>query len=163
MTRYAELQAASNFSFLSGASHADELVARAAALGLEAIAITDRNTLAGVVRAHIAARQAGVRLVVGARLEFTCGAGVLCLPTDRAAYGRLARLLTLGKRRAAKGGCRLTRDDLYDHGEGQIVVVLPPGRAWWRLTTCSAWSATARPKRPQSIAGLRFGSFASSR
>ncbi len=151
MTRYAELQAASNFSFLSGASHADELVAQAAALGLEAIAITDRNTLAGVVRAHIAARKAGVRLVVGARLEFTCGAGVLCLPTDRAAYGRLARLLTLGKRRAAKGGCRLTRDDLYDHGEGQIVVVLPPGRA-----DLSLISSTTFARRLEEIR-WRFG------
>ena len=151
MTRYAELQAASNFSFLSGASHADELVAQAAALGLEAIAITDRNTLAGVVRAHIAARKAGVRLVVGARLEFTCGTGVLCLPTDRAAYGRLARLLTLGKRRAAKGGCRLTRDDLYDHGEGQIVVVLPPGRA-----DLSLISSTTFARRLEEIR-WRFG------
>ncbi|MFQ5959016.1 MAG: error-prone DNA polymerase, partial [Alphaproteobacteria bacterium] len=129
MTPYAELQVTSNFSFLRGASHPDELVAAAAALGLSAIAITDRNTLAGVVRAHVAARESGVRLVVGARLDFACGSSVLCFPTDRAAYGRLSRLLTLGKRRAAKGACHLTRDDLYAHGEGQIVVALAPARA----------------------------------
>ena len=126
---YAELQVTSNFSFLRGASHAEELVAAAAALGLSAIAVCDRNTLAGVVRAHVAARETGMRLVVGARLDFDCGASVLCFPTDRTAYGRLSRLLTLGKRRAAKGGCRLARDDLYAHGEGQIVVALAPARA----------------------------------
>ncbi|MEE8534351.1 MAG: PHP domain-containing protein, partial [Alphaproteobacteria bacterium] len=87
---YAELQVTSNFSFLRGASHAEELVGAAAALGLSAIAICDRNTLAGVVRAHVAARETGMRLVVGARLDFDCGASVLCFPTDRTAYGRLS-------------------------------------------------------------------------
>ncbi|MCH9020901.1 MAG: error-prone DNA polymerase [Proteobacteria bacterium] len=140
MTPYAELQVTSNFSFLRGASHPDELVAQAAALGLAAIAITDRNTLAGVVRAHVAAREAGVRLVVGARLDFTCGSSVLCFPQDRAAYGRLSRLLTLGKRRAPKGECRLARDDLYDHGEGQIVVALPPARADLSLVSNPAFA-----------------------
>ena len=129
MTRYAELQVTSNFSFLRGASHPDELAVAAAALGLEALAITDRNTLAGVVRAHVAAKAAGIRLVVGARLDFDGASSVLCLPTDRAAYGRLSRLLTLGKRRAAKGKCHLTRDDLHDHGAGQVVIALPPARA----------------------------------
>ncbi|WKW49714.1 error-prone DNA polymerase [Rhodomicrobium lacus] len=96
--RYAELQAATNFSFLEGASHPHELVARAAELGLSAIAITDRNSLAGVVRAHLAARDHGVKLVIGCRLSFVDGApDLLCYPTDRAAYGRLCRLLTLGK------------------------------------------------------------------
>ena len=123
---YAELEVTTNFSFLRSASHPDELVARAAALGHRAIAVADRNTLAGVVRAHVAAREAGIPLVVGARLAFTGGGEVLCFPTDRAAYGRLARLLTLGKRRAAKGECRLTFDDLDAHGAGQIVIALPP-------------------------------------
>ena len=145
MTRYAELQATSNFSFLRGASHPDELAVAAAALGLEALAVTDRNTLAGVVRAHAAAKEAGIRLVVGARLDFDDGASVLCFPTDRAAYGRLSQLLTLGKRRAVKGECHLTRQDLYDHGAGQIVVALPPSRAASR-------SSSAAPSRSTSCA-----------
>ena len=106
MTAYAELQVTTNFSFLRGASHARELVRRAAALGHRAIGVTDRNTLAGVVRAHMAARARDIQLVVGARLDLcrdltapdeTSGASYLCYPTDRAAYGRLSRLLTLGK------------------------------------------------------------------
>jgi error-prone DNA polymerase len=125
---YAELQVTTNFSFLRGASHPDEMVLAAAALGLGAVAITDRNSLAGVVRAHAAAKQAGLRLVVGARLDLTDGASLLCFPSDRAAYGRLTRLLTVGKRRAAKGQCLIGREDVIAHGEGQILVVLPPER-----------------------------------
>ena len=98
----------------------------AAVLGLAAVAVTDRNTLAGVVRAHIAAKQAGIRLVVGARLDLEDGPSLLCFPTDRAAYGRLSRLLTVGRRRAPKGDCQLRLADVFDHGDGQIVVALPP-------------------------------------
>ena len=126
MTLYAELQVTTNFSFLRGASHADELVGRAAALGLQAIGIADRNTLAGVVRAHVAAKQAGLRLLVGARLDLTDGPSLLCYPRDRAAYGRLCRLLTLGQRRTVKGGCIIALDDVMDHGEGQVLIALPP-------------------------------------
>ena len=128
MTGYAELQVTSNFSFLRGASHPDELAVAAAALGLAAIGITDRNSLAGVVRAHGAAKQAGIRLVVGARLDLTDGRSLLCWPTDRAAYGRLCRLLTLGKRRTVKGQCELDFDDVAEWGAGQIVAALPPER-----------------------------------
>lgn len=124
---YAELQVTTNYSFLRGASHPEELVLAAAALGNQAIAVTDRNSLAGVVRAHAAARRAGIRLVVGARLDLTDGPSLLCLPTDRAAYGRLARLLTVGKRRAAKGDrCELALSDVLAHGQGQIVVAVAP-------------------------------------
>jgi error-prone DNA polymerase len=123
---YVELQVTSNFSFLRGASHADELAETAAALGLEALALTDRNTVGGLVRAHRAATKAGIRLVVGARLDFTDAPSVLCYPTDRAAYGRLARLLTLGKRRAPKGECHIGWADFVGYGEGQIVVALVP-------------------------------------
>ena len=126
MTKYAELQVTTNYSFLRGASHPDELMLTAAALGMDAIAVTDRNSLAGVVRAHVAAKQAGIRLVVGARLDLTDGPSLLCFPTDRAAYGRLSRLLTLGKRRAPKGECELALEDVFNHGDGQILVVLPP-------------------------------------
>jgi error-prone DNA polymerase len=95
---YAELQVTTNFSFLEGGSHPHELVIRAAELGLSAIAVTDHNSLAGVVRAHLAARELDVKLIVGCRLSFKDGApGLLCYPQDRAAYGRLCRLLTVGK------------------------------------------------------------------
>jgi error-prone DNA polymerase len=121
---YAELQVTTNFSLLRGASHPDELVLIAAALGHRAIAITDRNSLAGIVRAHHAAKEAGLRLVVGCRLDLRDGKSLLAYPTDRAAYGRLTRLLTLGKRRAPKGECHLDYTDVAAHGEGQIVIVL---------------------------------------
>jgi error-prone DNA polymerase len=123
---YAALQVTSHFSFLHGASHPAELVLRAKELGLAALAITDRNTLAGIVRAHMAAKEARIRLVIGARLDFVDAASVLVFPTDRAAYGRLAQLLTDGKRRAKKGECRLGFADLLAYGEGQRFIALPP-------------------------------------
>src|SRR5690349_25055200 len=94
--RYAELQVTSHFSFLRGASSCEELFAQAAMLGIEALAVVDRNSLAGIVRAHEAAIATGVRLVVGCRLDLADGMAVLVYPTDRAAYGRLCRLLSLG-------------------------------------------------------------------
>ena len=123
---YAELQVTTNFSFLRGAAHPAELVMTAAALGHGAIAITDHNSLAGIVRAHQAAKEVGLRLVVGCRLDLCDGARLLVCPEDRAAYGRLTRLLTLGKRRAPKGECRLDYADVVAHGDGQIVILLPP-------------------------------------
>ena len=123
---YVELQVASNFSFLRGASHPPELVKQAAALGHAAAAITDRNSLAGVVRAHQAAQELGIRLVVGTRLVLEDVSEFLVFPTDRAAYARLTTLLTLGKRRAGKGACRLGFYDLVAAGEGQIAIALPP-------------------------------------
>src|SRR5580658_5334544 len=122
---YAELQVTTNFSFLRGASHPDELVVTAAMLGHAAVAITDRNSVAGIVRAHHAAKTVGIRLVVGCRLDLRDGTSLLAYPTDRAAYGRLTRLLTLGKRRAPKGECHLDYADVVAHGEGQILIVLP--------------------------------------
>jgi len=123
---YAELAVATNFSFLRGASHPEELVETAARLGHRAIAVADRNTLAGVVRAHIAAKREGIRLVVGARLTLVDGFEALAFPTSRAAYGRLSRLLTLGKLRTEKGDCAIGFDDVLEHGEGLIFVALPP-------------------------------------
>ena len=123
---YAELQVTTNFSFLQGGSHPDELVVAAHALGYSALAITDRNSLAGVVRAHHAAKQAGIRLVIGARLDFRSGPSVLCYPTDRAAYGRLVKLITLGRRRAPKGECHLDLADLIEAAEGQVLIAVPP-------------------------------------
>ncbi|SIT87037.1 error-prone DNA polymerase [Pontibaca methylaminivorans] len=123
--RYAELQVTSRFSFLRGASSAEDLFTTAAAMGIEALAVTDRGTLAGMVRAHLAAKAAGVRLVVGCRLDLACGTGVLVYPMDRAAYARLCRLLSLGKARAGKGRCHLEWNDLAAHGEGLVAVLVP--------------------------------------
>ena len=125
--RYAELDVTTNFSFLRGGSHAEELVATAKALGLAAIAVTDRNTLAGVVRAHLAAREVGgIKFIVGCRLDLDDAPSLLAYPTDRAAYGRLCRLLTLGQRRAEKGKCTLHLDDVAAHADGLIFIALPP-------------------------------------
>ncbi|MBK8914832.1 MAG: error-prone DNA polymerase [Phycisphaerales bacterium] len=126
---YAELTVTSNFTFLTGASHPDELVEQAGRLGYYAIALTDCNSLAGVVRAHVAARDAGIRFVVGCRLRFRepAGLSLFVYPTDRAAYGRLCRLLTVGKRRATKGDCDLTLHDLEGCTDGLLAV------AWFAL------------------------------
>ena len=124
-SRYVELQCASHFSFLRGASSCEELFSQAAVCGLEALAVTDRNSLAGIVRAHVAARVTGVRLIVGCRLVLEDGSEVLVYPQDRSAYSRLCRLLTLGKRRGGKGACRLGWDDLAAHAEGLVAVLIP--------------------------------------
>jgi error-prone DNA polymerase len=123
--RYAELQVTSHFSFLRGASSCEELFATAATLGVEALAVTDRNSLAGIVRAHQAAKDTGIRLVVGCRLDLRDDLSVLVYPTDRPAYSRLCRLLSLGKGRAGKGKCDLGWDDLVTYGEGLLVVLIP--------------------------------------
>jgi len=124
---HAELVCATAFTFLEGASHAEELVARAHALGLAALGMADRNTVAGVVRAHEAARKVGLRLLVGARLSFVDGTpDVVAYPTDRTVWGRLTTLLTLGKRRAKKGECVLTRADFAAHAAGMVGIAMAP-------------------------------------
>ncbi len=122
--RYAELHAKTNFSFLEGASHPDELVNRAAELGYHALAVTDRQSLAGVVRAHAAAKAAGLKLLIGAEVLPGDAPAAVLLATDRASYGRLSRLLTVGRRRAAKGECELAFDDVAAHAEGLLACVL---------------------------------------
>jgi len=124
---YSELQVTSNFSFLRGASHPHELVDQAAAFGYEKIAITDRNTLAGIVRAHAAAREKGISIIPACRLDLLDGPSLLTYPTDIAAYGRLSALLTLGNMRAEKGSCHLSRADVYAHSEGIIFTAVMPG------------------------------------
>jgi error-prone DNA polymerase len=129
--KFAELAAATNFSFLEGASHPHEMVATALALGHTGIGIADRNSVAGVVRAHMAVRDAGdaaadFKLIVGARLVFADGTpDIIAYPTDRRAWGRLCRLLTIGNLRAKKGDCELFFEDLIEWGEGMIFIVLP--------------------------------------
>src|SRR5260370_16203052 len=123
--RYVELQVTSHFSFLRGASSNDELFAQAATLGIEAVAIVDRNSLAGIVRAHEAAKLMGVRLIVGCRVDLTDGISVLVYPTDRAAYARLCRLLSLGKKRGGRAKCRLDWSDVVAYGDGLIAILVP--------------------------------------
>ena len=136
---YAELQVASAFSFLRGASSPEELAATASVLGLAAIGITDLNSVAGVVRMYDAAKEVGIRLLVGARLSFRDDTpDLLCYPQDRVAWGRLTRLLTVGKGRVPHGDtsdaakatnrCFLHYADLLKHGEGQILLVVAPDR-----------------------------------
>ncbi len=126
MSAYAELAVTTNFSFLRGASHPQELVARADELGLAAIGIADRNSFAGVVRAYDEARKSKIKLLVGVRLVTIDGFEVLAYPADRAAYGRLCRLITVGNLKAKKGECHLTFADILGVAERQIFIAIPP-------------------------------------
>jgi len=123
---YTELQVTSNFSFLRGGSHPEELVQQAAELGYKEIAITDRNTLAGIVRAHAAARGKNIRVIVGCRLDLIDGPSLLAYPTDGAAYARLSELLSIGNRRTEKGKCELYKSDVYAFAEGIRFIALSP-------------------------------------
>jgi error-prone DNA polymerase len=127
MTRYIEFACASNFSFLRGASHPEELMRQAQAIGLSGLGLCDRNSVAGVVRAHLVKREHGspLRYHPGARLSFSDGtADILAYPRDRAGWGRLTRLLTVGNRRGKKGECILTLDDLLSHVFGLELIVM---------------------------------------
>ncbi|HEU4609064.1 MAG TPA: PHP domain-containing protein, partial [Chitinophagaceae bacterium] len=123
---YTELQITTNFSFLKGASHPHELVQQAATLGYTQIGITDHNTLAGIVRAHTAAKQSGIRIIIGSRLDPADGPPLLAYPTDLQAYSRLASLLTTGNLRTEKGKCLLYKEDIYAYAKGIKFIALPP-------------------------------------
>jgi error-prone DNA polymerase len=125
MADYVELQVTSNFSFLRGGSHPEELVEQAFHHGYGAIGITDRNSLAGVVRAHIVAKANNMRALIGTRLDLLDGPSLLAYPTDKDAYSRLSSLLTLGNRRAEKGECHLRRADVYEHAKGIRFIAIP--------------------------------------
>ncbi|MBP0445053.1 error-prone DNA polymerase [Roseomonas sp. SSH11] len=125
---YAELQVTTNYSFLRGASHPQELFAAAAALGLPALGVADHNSVAGIVRCWDAARTTGVRLVAGCRVDLNCGASLLLYPKDRPGWSRLTRLLTLGKLRAGHRGFDVGWPDVASHAEG-LLAVLVPGEA----------------------------------
>jgi error-prone DNA polymerase len=140
MSAYAELAVTTNFSFLRGASHAHELVETADELGCFAIGIADRNSFAGVVRAYDEARNRTIKLLVGTRLVTIDGFEVLAYPTDRAAYGRLCRLLTTGNLKAKKGECHLTFAQILGASEGQMLIALPP------LSLTDAFQTSARPR-----------------
>jgi error-prone DNA polymerase len=132
MPHYLEFAVASNFSFLRGASHAEELMLQAAHIGLDGLGLCDRNSVAGVVRAHLIKREQELTLAYhpGARLVFADGTpDILAYPRDRAAWGRLCRLLTRGNLRAEKGECILYRDDLLEHIDGLELIVME-GSTW---------------------------------
>ncbi|MDP3433874.1 MAG: PHP domain-containing protein, partial [Bacteroidota bacterium] len=123
---YAELQVTSNFTFLRGGSHPEEMVEQAARLGYKAVAITDRNTLAGIVRAHVAARDKNIRFIPACRLDLLDGSSLLAYPTSKSAYANLSALLTEGNLRAEKGDCHLYRADVYKYAAGIKFIVIPP-------------------------------------
>lgn len=126
---YAELQVTSNFSFLRGGSHPEELVEHAIKLGYTAIAITDRNSVAGVVRAHLAAKgekDKKIQFIPSCRLDLMDGPSLLAYPTDITAWGRLCALLSKGNLRTEKGQCELYKNDVFEHAEGIKFIVIPP-------------------------------------
>lgn len=124
---YAELHCLSNFTFLRGASHPEELVERAQALGYAALALTDECSLTGVVRAHLAARDAGLPLVIGSEFTLADGLKLVLYATDRATYGDLAQLITRGRRNAVKGTYALTRADVAALAPRCLALWLPAG------------------------------------
>ena len=141
---YAELHCVSNFSFLRGASHAEELVERAKALGYAALAITDECSFAGVVRAHVAAKTVGIKLIVGTELVLADGMKLVLLAQNRAGYGNLSAIVSLGRRQAEKGRYRLTRGDLARGVPDCIALWIAPPRA---EAEDGRWLATAFPAR----------------
>ncbi|MFL5765666.1 MAG: error-prone DNA polymerase [Bacteroidia bacterium] len=127
---YPELQITTNFSFLRGGSHPEEIVHRAMELGYEAIAITDHNTLAGIVRAHTAVKKdeqkRKLHIIPACRLNLLDGPSLLAYPTDKEAYGRLSAMLSEGNLRAEKGECHLYKADVYRYSEGMKFIAVPP-------------------------------------
>ncbi len=161
---YAELHCLSNFTFLRGASHPEELVERAQALGYAALAITDECSLAGAVRAHVAAKACGLHLLVGSELQLDDGTKLVLLAQDRNGYGNLSALITLGRRRSPKGEYRLSRADLAGGLPGCLVLWLPafdgstaPLRDGEPATT-GEWLATTFPDRAWIGVELHLGS-----
>ena len=124
--KYTELQVTTNFSFLRGGSHPDELVEEAATLGYKEIGITDRNSFAGIVRAHAAANKLGIRVIVGCRLDLLDGISLLAYPTNAKAYSQMCNLLTKGNLRAEKGECHLYKEDVYKYAKNVKFIALPP-------------------------------------
>src|SRR5580700_7534974 len=155
MTAYAELAVTTNFSFLRGASHPGEMVARADELKLAAIGIADRNSFAGVVRAYDEAKDRTIKLIVGTRLVTIDGFEVLTYPTDRPAYGRLCQLLTQGNLKAKKGECHLTFEQIPAASEGQIFIALPPEELSPAFTERLSALARAAPGRT-FLAGIHY-------
>jgi error-prone DNA polymerase len=172
LPEYTEIHCLSNFSFLRGASHPEELVERAVELGYTAIAITDECSMAGVVRAHRIARQRNLKLLIGSEFTLTDGLKLLLLATDRPGYGNLCELITHGRRKAPKGQYLLAREDLETGLDGCLAVWLPstspepaqgrwlalhfPGRAWLAAELLGGGSDRTRLEKLQQL-GRRLG------
>ena len=164
VTTYVELYATSHFSFLRGASSPEELFAAAAALGHSALGLCDRGSVAGMVRGLSGQEATGVRLIAGTRVDLRDGRSILLYPTDRAAWSRLTRLLSLGKGRGGKGNCWLDWPDVAASAEGLVAILLPgeaDERARLDLAELSgafgprAFLALALRRRPGDFARLR--------
>ena len=155
--RYAELHCRSNFSFLEGASHPDELVQRAAELGLLAISITDRNSLAGVVRAHVAAKEHSLKLVIGAEITPTDAPPIVLWAMNRAGYGRLCRLISRGRQKAPKGQCLLTLADVKEHAADLLAGVVLATASDSSLKSQIAKIREAFGDRTYALAELHLG------
>ncbi len=157
MTRYIEFATTTNYSFLRGGSHPKEIVRQAHDLAHVAIGVTDRNSVAGVVRAYVQAKELNFPLHVGTRLVFADGTpDILAYPQDRAAYGRLTRLLTVGNRRAEKGDCILRLEDLIEHAEGLQLILVPQRPNVERATPTLDRLSPAFPNRLWIAATLRY-------
>jgi len=166
---YAELHCLTNFTFLRGASHPEELVRRAARLGYRALAVTDECSVAGAVRAHVAAKHHGLHLIIGSEIRLADGSGLVLLAPDRAAYGRLSALIALGRSQAPKGQYRLTRADLEDGVPGCLALLACtadtpeadahwlaarfPGRAWLAVRLHHDGGDATRLARSEALAG----------
>jgi len=161
ISKYTELQVTSNFSFLRGASHPEELVEQAAIYGYTAIAITDRNTLAGIVRAHVTAKEKGIRFIPACRLDLLDGPSLLAYPTDKAAYGRLSALLTKGNLRTEKGKCDLYKADVFEHAAGMKFIVVPPAALNEKFEFDSSFQQALKTCREALGANLYLGAIRS--
>src|SRR5262245_16920911 len=151
---YAELHCLTNFSFLRGASHPEELVERAVALGYAALAVTDECSVAGAVRAHIPAKELGLKLIVGTEISLVDGPKIVLLATSRTGYGNLSELITKGRRSAKKGSYRLTRSDL-DGGLADCLALLVPSPS--PASGDAEWLAERFPGRAWIAAELHCG------
>jgi len=154
---YTELQVTSNFSFLRGASHPGELVSMAATYGYDAIAITDRNTMAGLVRGHAAAKEHQIKFLPGVRLDLLDGPSLLAYPTDYAAYCRLSALLATGNLRTEKGKCDLYRKDVYEHAKGSKFIAVPPAELTPAMEIDPAYRTALREYREALDDNLYLG------
>jgi error-prone DNA polymerase len=142
--QYVELHCKSNFSFLEGASHPDELVEQAARLGYAGIALTDRESVAGVVRGYTPAKELSLQYIVGAEVHPIDGPPLVLWPSDRTAYGQLCRLLSRGRMRVEKGQCELRWNDIAEHSEGMLAGLVPCFSDHSSTPTCPAASEFTR-------------------
>jgi error-prone DNA polymerase len=152
---YAELHCLSNFTFLRGASHPQELIERAMALGYCALALTDECSVAGAVRAHVVAKGCGFKLIVGTEIRLDDGTKLVLLAVDRRSYGGLSSLITVGRRRSSKGGYMLTRSDLEPVAVSGALALLVPGER--PEPACARWLAELFPAGAWIAAELHCG------